>query len=141
MSLRIGANIPSFYNSSRINQAPATDNTSRIDRQEAVASEQQKNRNSAGQYVSPDHGGVLKTRVADANSFQKTQLDGTRGRIEDMADKLFNKLPDIFADMKKLPDGTENQTAASRVSVTERNVAAVADRQAAEQDQLVNFTL
>ena len=58
-----------------------------------------------------------------------------------MADKLFNKLPDIFADMKKLPDGTENQTAASRVSVTERNVAAVADRQAAEQDQLVNFTL
>ena len=136
MSLRIGGNISSLYNASRINQTPDIDKTSRIEQQATIGSELQDSRSSAGQYVSQDHGGVLKTRVADANSFQKTQLDGTRGRIEDMADKLFNKLPDIFADMKKLPEETENQTAASRVSVTERNVAAVADRQAAEQDQL-----
>ncbi|MBR1523854.1 MAG: hypothetical protein IJ641_05305 [Lachnospiraceae bacterium] len=141
MSLRIGANIPSLYNSTRINQTSDIDNTSRIDRQAAVASEQQEGRSSANQYISQDHGGVVKTRVADANAFQKAQLDGNRERIEDMADKLFSKLPDIFADMKKLPAETENQTAASRVSVTERNVAAVADRQAAQQDQLVNFTL
>ena len=141
MSLRIGAGIPSLYNSSRINQTSAVDNTSRIDRQEAVAAEQQESRNTAGQYVSQDHGGVVKTRVADKNAFQKAQLDGSRERVEDMANKLFDKLPNILADMKNLPEETEARSAASRVSVNERNVAAVADRQAAEQEQLLNFTL
>lgn len=141
MSLRIGSNVSSLYNSSRINQTAGIDNTSRINRQDAVASEQQENRNSAGQYVSQDHGGVVKTRVADAHAFQKAQLDGNRERIEDMANKLFDKLPDILADMKKLPEAAEGQAAAGRVSVTERNVAAIAERQAAEQEQLLNFTL
>ena len=141
MSLRIGSGMSALYSPSRISQTSDIDNTSRIDRQSAVASEQQEGRNNAGQYVSQDHGGVVHTRIADANAFKKAQLDGSRERIESMADKLYDRLPDIFADMKNLPSETEESTAAARVSVTERNAAAIADRQAGQQDELVNFTL
>ncbi len=142
MSLRIGGNISSLYNATRINQPQEVDNTSKIDQQSAVASEQRDGRGSAGQYVSQEHGGVVQTRVSDTNAFKKAQLDGNRERIEEMASKLYDKLPDIFADMRKLPSEEDGQQAvASRVSVNERNVAAVADRQAAEQDQLINFAL
>lgn len=141
MSLRIGANIPSYLNSARIDQTPDIDKTSRAEQQSAATSDQSSGHGSAGQYISQEHGGVVRTRVADANSFKKAQLDGSRERVEAMADKLYSKLPDIFADMRKLPEEGETQTAASRVSVNERNVAAVADRQAAGQEQLVDFSL
>ncbi|MCR5774796.1 MAG: hypothetical protein K6G42_06890 [Lachnospiraceae bacterium] len=140
MSIRIGSNIPSFYNSNRINQTPDIDNTPRIEQQSQV-NDQKEGRNSAGQYISQEHGGVVQTRVADANSFKKAQLDGNRERIEEMANKLYSKLPDIFADMSRLTTGSDDQTAASRVAVNERNVAAVADKQADQTEQLVNFTL
>lgn len=141
MSLRIGGNMSSIYNMTRINQTSDIDRSSRVEQKEAVSSELQERRNSAGQYVSQEHGGVVKTRVADANAFKKVQLDGNRERIEDMADKLYSKLPDIFNDMKKLTSGEDGQTAASRVAVTERNVAAVADRQAEQSQQLMDFSL
>ena len=140
MSLRIGGNISSLYNASRINQTPDIDKTSRIEQQATIGSELQDNRSSAGQYVSQEHGGVVLTRVSDTNAYKKAQLDGSRERIEDMADKLYNKLPDIFADMKKLPVEEEVQ-AKARVSVNERNVAAVADKQAAQAQQLMDFSL
>lgn len=141
MSLRIGGNISSLYNATRINQPQEIDNTSRVEHQNPVA-EQQENRGNGGQYVSQDHGGVVQTRVSDTNAFKKAQLDGNRERIEEMASKLYDKLPNIFADMRKLPSEEDGQqAAASRISVNERNVAAVADRQAAEQDQLMNFAL
>ncbi len=140
MSLRIGGNIPSFYNTTRINQTPDIDKTSRVEQQAAIGSDPQESRNTAGQYVSQDHAGVVKTRVADANAFKKAQLEGNRERIEDMVDKLYSKLPDIFADMKKLT-AEDGQETASRVAVTERNVAAVADRQAEQSQQLMNFSL
>ena len=141
MSLRIGGSIPSLYNATRINQPQEIDNTSKVEQQSPVA-EQQNGRSNGGQYISQDHGGVVQTRVADANAFKKAQLDGNRGRIEDMAEKLYNKLPDIFADMKKLPGEADGQqAAAARVSVNERNVAAVADRQTGQQEQLMNFAL
>ncbi|MBQ4482832.1 MAG: hypothetical protein II966_06315 [Lachnospiraceae bacterium] len=141
MSLRIGSNIASLYNANRINQSQDIDRASRIDQQTPAASDNKDGRSNGNQYISQAHGGVLKTRVADANSFKKAQLDTSRERIEDMADKLYTKLPDILNDMKKLPDESESQAAASRVAVTERNAAAVAERQAAQPDQLVNFTL
>ena len=140
MSLRIGGNIPALYNATRINQTPDINKTSEVAQKSSVGSGQQDSRSNAGQYVSQEHGGVLHTRVADANAFKKAQLDGSRERIEDMADKLYNKLPDIFADMKKLPSD-EGVQAASRVAVTERNVAAVADKQAAQSQELMNFAL
>lgn len=140
MSLRIGGNIPSLYNASRINQTPDIDKTSRVEQQAAVGSELKDGRNSAGQYVSQDHGGIVRTRVSDTNAYKKAQLDGNRERIEDMAEKLYNKLPDIFADMKKLPAEGDVQ-AKARVSVNERNVAAVADKQAAQAQQLMDFSL
>lgn len=140
MSLRIGGNIPSLYNTTRINQTPDINKTSEIEHKPASGSQQDRSSN-AGQYVSQEHGGVLQTRVADANAFKKVQLDGTRERIEDMANKLYSKLPDIFEDMKKIPSETDGQAAASRVAVTEKNVAAVADRQAEQSQQLMNFAL
>ena len=88
-----------------------------------------------------DHGGIIQTRVSDANAFQKTQLDGSRERIEAMADKLFDKLPNILNDMQKLPENAGAEDQASRVAVTERNAAAVADRQAAQAAELQNFSL
>ena len=141
MSLRIGGNIPSLYNATRINQAPEIDKTSRVEQKEAVGSQLQDNRSSAGQYISQGHGGVVQTRVSDTNAYKKAQLDGSRERIEDMAEKLYSKLPDILADMKKIPSETEEKTAAARVSVNERNVAAVADKQAAQAQQLMDFSL
>ena len=141
MSLRIGGNIPSLYNATRINQTPDINRTSAAEQKAAADLNQQESRSNAGQYVSQEHGGVVQTRVSDTNAYKKAQLDGSRERIEDMAEKLYSKLPDIFADMKKLPSETEGQAAASRVSVNERNVAAVADKQAAQSQQLMDFAL
>ena len=140
MSLRIGGNISSLYNATRINQTSDIDRTSRVEQKESVNSQLKDNRGNAGQYISKEHGGVVQTRVSDTNAYKKAQLDGSRERIEDMAEKLYKKLPDIFADMKKLPAGEEGQ-ASTRVSVNERNVAAVADKQAQNAQQLVDFTL
>ena len=140
MSLRIGGNISSLYNATRINQTSDIDRTSRVEQKEAVSSQLQDNRGNAGQYISKEHGGVVQTRVSDTNAYKKAQLDGSRERIEDMAEKLYSKLPDIFADMKKL-SGEEEGQANARVSVNERNVAAVADKQAQNAQQLVDFTL
>ena len=103
MSLRIGGNIPSLYNATRINQTPDIDKTSRVEQKEALGSQLQDSRGNAGQYISQGHGGVVQTRISDTNAYKKAQLDGSRERIEDMAEKLYSKLPDIFADMKKLP--------------------------------------
>ncbi len=142
MSLRIGGNIPSLYNTTRINQSPDINRTSGVEQTSAAQSGQQDDRSSAGQYISREHGGVVQTKVSDANAYKKAQLDSNRARMEDMADKLYSKLPDIFNDMKKLNTGEEEKTAAARVAVTERNVAAVADRQ--QQDasqQLMDFAL
>ena len=140
MSLRIGGNISSLYNATRINQTSDIDRTSRVEQKEAVNSQLKDNRGNAGQYISQEHGGVVQTRVSDTNAYKKAQLDGSRERIEDMAEKLYSKLPDIFADMKKLPENESSQTNA-RVSVNERNVAAVADKQASQTQQLLDFTL
>ena len=140
MSLRIGGNIPSLYNATRINQTPDIDKTSRVEQKEALGSQLQDSRGNAGQYISQGHGGVVQTRISDTNAYKKAQLDGSRERIEDMAEKLYSKLPDIFADMKKLPSETDEK-AATRVSVNERNVAAVADKQAAQSQQLMDFSL
>lgn len=140
MSLRIGGNIPSLYNTTRINQTADIDRASRVEQKEALDSQLQENRGNAGQYISQGHGGVIQTRVSDTNAFKKAQLDGSRDRIEDIAEKLYSKLPDIFADMKKLPSDADVQTN-TRVSVNERNVAAVADKQASQEEQLLNFAL
>lgn len=140
MSLRIGGNIPSLYNTTRINHTADIDRASRVEQKEALDSQLQENRGKAGQYISQGHGGVVQTRVSDTNAYKKAQLDGSRDRIEDMAEKLYSKLPDIFADMKKLPSEAVVQTS-SRVSVNERNVAAVADKQASQEEQLLNFAL
>lgn len=144
MSLRIGANITNLFNQTRINQPQDIDRTSRIDKagQDQVA-EQQDQRSTAGQYVSQDHGGVVQTRVADANNFKKAQLEGNRAEVESLADKLYSKLPNILEDMKLVPGGEGEQgVAATKVSVNERNAAAVADKQAGQgQEQLENFTL
>ncbi len=141
MSLRISGNISSLYNSARIGQTQNIDRTSRVEQQSPVSSDLKDSRSTGGQYVSQEHGGVLQTRVSDANAFKKAQLDTNREKIESMAEKLYDKLPDIFADMRKLPDEAEGKQTASRVSVTERNVAAVADKQAEQQEQLMNFSL
>ena len=44
MSLRIGGNIPSLYNATRINQAPEIDKTSRVEQKEAAGSQLQESR-------------------------------------------------------------------------------------------------
>ena len=143
MSIRIGSNVSSLYNATRLNPAQDIDRASRVEQKQDISLDQQSAR-SGSRYIAQDHGGVVQTRVSDANAFQKSQLDGSRERIEDMADKLFSKLPDIFSDMQKLPDAAaEDQAAANRVAVTERNAAAVADRQAqaAQSGELQNFTV
>lgn len=141
MSLRISGNISSLYNTSRIGQTQDIDRTSRVEQQSPVSADLKDGRSNGSQYISQEHGGVVQTRVSDANAFKKAQLDTSREKIESMAEKLYDKLPEIFADMRKLPDGTEDRQAASRVSVNERNVAAVADKQAELQDQMMNFSL
>ncbi len=143
MSIRIGSNVSSLYSATRLNPAQDIDRASRVEQKQDFALDQQDVR-SGSQYVAQDHGGVVQTRVSDANAFQKGQLDGNRERIEAMADKLFSKLPDIFNDMQKLPDtAAEDKAAATRVAVTERNAAAVAERQAqaAQSEELQNFTV
>ncbi len=140
MSIRIGSNMTSFYNASRINPAQDIDRASRVEKKNDVALDLQDGR-SNGQYVAKDHGGVIQTRVSDANAFQKTQLDSSRERIEEMANKLFDKLPNILNDMQKLPENTGAEDQAARVAVTERNAAAVADRQAQQAAELQNFSL
>ena len=141
MSLRISGNISSLYNTSRIGQTQDIDRTSRVEQQSPVSADLKDGRSNGSQYVSQEHGGVVQTRVSDANAFKKAQLDTNREKIESMAEKLYDKLPDIFADMRKLPDEAGEKQAASRISVTERNVAAVADKQAEQQEQLMNFSL
>ena len=143
MGFRIGSNLSALFNPSRIGQTPDIDRTSGVDKAgQSQASGRQGQDGGAGQYVSREHGGVVQTRVADVNNFKKAQLDGSRANIESMADRLYDKLPNILADMKKLPGEGDSRTEAGRVAVNERNAAAVADSQAArEQEQLVNFSL
>ena len=140
MSIRIGSNMSSYYNASRINPAQDIDRASRVEQKDNVSLGRQEVPGGS-QYVAQDHGGIIQTRVSDANAFQKTQLDGSRERIEAMADKLFDKLPNILNDMRKLPENAGAEDQASRVAVTERNAAAVADRQAAQAAELQNFSL
>ncbi|MCR5747285.1 MAG: hypothetical protein K6G03_06215 [Lachnospiraceae bacterium] len=141
MSIRIGSNLSSLYNSTYVSPTQDIDKASKVDQAQNIASGQQNS--SGNQYIAQDHGGVVQTRVSDDNAFHKTQLEGSRERIEDMAGKLFKKLPDILKDMQNLPEESGEQ-AASRVAVTERNAAVIADRQAAgvmHTGELQDFSL
>ncbi len=136
--MRIGAGVPSFYNaSSRINDINNVDEINRVSQSNAAETKEQE-RNEASQYIA-EHGGVIQTRVSPENSFQKAMLDSPRARIEDMADKLVEKLPRIMEDMKKLvPD--EEAAAPSKVVVNENNAAAVAEKNV-QNNELANFSI
>ena len=136
--MRIGAGVPSFYNaSSRINEIGNAGEINRVSQDNAAQAKQQE-RNEASQYIA-EHGGVIQTRVSPENSFQKAMLDSPRARIEDMADKLIDRMPRILEDMKKLvPD--EQAQAPSKVVVNENNAAAVAERNA-QNNELANFSI
>ena len=95
--MRIGAGlgVPSFYNaSSRINDISNADEINRVSQDNAAQAKEQE-RNEASQYIA-EHGGVIQTRVSPENSFQKAMLDSPRARIEDMADKLIDRMPRIM---------------------------------------------
>ena len=104
--------------------------------------EENKERNTAADYIS-EHGGVIKTRVSPENAFNKVRLENPRAQVEDMADKLMSKLPDIMEDMRKLDN--ENMTAGTgetkKVIVNERNAAAVAEKTAQDNAEMLNFSL
>ncbi len=138
MSMKVGSGMSQYYDVSRLNRNSEIEKTSRVDQSGSSAAIQNENRN-ASQYISQDHGGVVQTRVSDANSYQKSQLDGSREKVEKLADKLMSKLPNILADMQNLPAADETG-AVNRVAVNERNAGAVAERQQQEA-VLQNFAL
>ena len=144
MSIKIGTGVSPVYDPSLIRQASSVAASSRISKPEEAQAPRADEASKSSQYISPDHGGVVQTRVSDANAFQKSQIKGSREAIEDMAGKLMSKLPNILSDMQRLPAaaGAEDQAAATeRVAVTERNAALVADRQAQQTEELQNFAL
>ncbi len=126
----------------KLNDAPRSEAAARAAQSsKSPESIVERAQNLSAQYIPENGGGVIQTRVAPEHSFQKAKLEGSRSNIEDMADKLMNKLPDILKDMKRLTDGTEG-AANSRVVVTERNAAAVAERNAQQANEpMMNFSL
>ena len=138
--MRIGSGIPGFYNAaSRLNGLDATNNVSRVSDVSTPSRENEgRDRGNAG-YIA-EHGGVIQTRVSPENAYQKTKLDNPREAVEDMADKLMGKLPQILEDMKKLTVEEDQAAENRRVVVNERNAAAVAQKNVQDQN-LMNFSL
>ncbi len=137
--MRIGSGIPGFYNAaSKINQLDASNRVSRVSDLNSAAGEN-KQQGSASGYVA-EHGGVIKTRVSPENAYQKAKLDNPRQAVEDMADKLMGKLPQILNDMRNLTEENEQAAENRRVVVNERNAAAVAQK-TVENQNLMNFSL
>ncbi len=138
--MRIGSGIPGFYNAaSKLNNLDAVNSISRVSDPAAASGERQQNSESAG-YIA-EHGGVIKTRISPENAYQKAKLETPRQIVEDMADKLMGKLPDILRDMKNLTEEETQATENRRVVVNERNAAAVAQKTAEDQTQMMNFSL
>lgn len=136
MRIGAGTGVPSFYNaSSRINNIGSAEEINRVSAGSQAPGQQQE-RNEASQYIA-EHGGVIQTRVSPENAFQKAMLDSPRARIEDMADKLVDKMPRIMEDMRKLvPD----EEAAAKTIVNENNAAAVAEKNVMK-NELENFSI
>lgn len=137
--MRIGSGIPGFYNAaSRLNGIDAARNISRVSDLN-TASQENREENKSQDYLS-QHGGIIKTRVSPENAYQKAKLDNPREVVEDMADKLIDKLPQIMEDMKKLTVQEEAAAENRKVVVNERNAAAVAEKAVSDQG-LMNFSL
>ncbi len=138
--MRIGSGIPGFYNAaSRLNGIDAANNVSRVSDINSASQENNgEGRQDAG-YIA-QHGGIIKTRVSPENAYQKAKLDNPREIVEDMADKLMSKLPQIMDDMKRLTADDEKAVENQKVVVNERNAAAVAEKAAGNQE-LMNFSL
>ncbi len=140
MSMKVGTGMSQYYDVSRLSRTSDIDRTSRVGQKEAADSLQNNSRNGS-QYISQDHGGVIQTRVSDANAYQKNQIDTNRQTVEKMAEKLMSKLPDILKDMQSIPQTTAQTETESRVAVNERNAALVAERQQQDAAALQNFSL
>ncbi len=137
--MRIGAGVPSFYNaSSKIHNLSNAEEIRKI----SAGGANSANREGAdeGSRYIAEHGGVIQTRVSPENAYQKAMLDSPRAAVEDMADKLMSRMPRILEDMKKIPD-TDTAVENEKVVVTDRNAAAVADRNAKMTNDLMNFSL
>ena len=138
--MRIGSGIPGFYNAaSRLNGLDATNNVSRVSDVSTASREDGSREHGSSGYIA-ERGGVIQTRVSPENAYQKTKLDNPREVVEDMADKLMGKLPQILDDMKRLTVEEDQAAQSRRVVVNERNAAAVAQNNAQEQN-LMNFSL
>lgn len=136
--MKIGSGIQSFYNStSKVNDLSQVSGASRVSDQASGLSERNSQDNGGSGYIA-EHGGVIRTKVSPENAFQKVRLENPRQRVEDMADKLMSKLPDIMKDMKRL---TEDDAAERQKVVINENNAAAARKAATGEAQLADFTL
>lgn len=115
--MRIDAGMASFYNasSSRLQSVNNAGASAKVSGAQG-SSQSAGNGNSASQYVSKDHGGVVQTRVSAANSYQKAMLDNPRSIAEGMASKLMGKLPNILRDMQNIPDESSMSAISSSAS-------------------------
>lgn len=140
MSIRIPSSVSSFYDSaSRVERAARAQEilTPKSGADPDLASrgyEQSEQREQRG---------LQRTQVSPENSYQRTMLSDPGFAFDRMAGKLMDKLPQIFADMKAVPDmGTgaevaavQAQAPAAKVVISEESVAnQAAEKQAQLQD-------